>query len=79
MTGVLVKGLFKPGDVITNEQAVIAKIKNLFSRDKNTDHYAGLFNVFLWNDGVAIHKRGSSPSALRSASIMAATSSNTPS
>jgi hypothetical protein len=36
---------------------VIVKIKDLFSREKNTDHYGGLFNVTLWNSDGKIMKR----------------------
>jgi hypothetical protein len=43
--------------VVKNEQAVITKIKDTFSRQKNTDHFGGLFNVLVWNEGGKIKKR----------------------
>ncbi|HZL33775.1 MAG TPA: hypothetical protein VFC78_00610 [Tepidisphaeraceae bacterium] len=48
---------FIPGELTKNEQAVIIHIKDMFSRQKNTDHYGGLFNVLAWNDGKTIQKR----------------------
>lgn len=48
---------FVSGQLIKNEQAVITHIKDTFSRQKNTDHYGGLFNVLAWNDGKTIQKR----------------------
>lgn len=39
------------------QQAVIVKIKDLFSRDKQTDHFGGLFNVLVWNNNGKLVKR----------------------
>jgi hypothetical protein len=39
------------------QQAVIKDIKKIFSRDKNTDHFGGLFNVLLWNNNGKLVKR----------------------
>lgn len=39
------------------QQEVITDVKQTFSRDKNTDHYGGLFNVFLFNNGGKLYKR----------------------
>lgn len=37
--------------------ALIEKVKEIFSREKNTDHYGGQFSVLVWNDGEKIRKR----------------------
>ena len=39
------------------DQAVIKDIKKVFSRDLNTDHFGGLFNVVIWNNAGKIAKR----------------------
>jgi len=39
------------------QQDFITKIKDLFSREKNTDHFGGLFNVVVWNNNGKIVKR----------------------
>ncbi len=57
LTGEIVKKAYQTGDLVKNEQTVITKIKDTFSRDKNTDHYSGLFNIVVWNDGSALRKR----------------------
>lgn len=57
LTGDVVKKVFTTGSLAKNEQAVVSKVKNTFSRDKNTDHYSGLFNVVVWNDGTVVRKR----------------------
>lgn len=44
-------------DTLKNERAVITKIKDIFSREKKTDHYGGLFNVLVWNNNGKIVKR----------------------
>jgi hypothetical protein len=44
-------------DTIKAQQAFIKDIKKMFARDKNTDHYGGLFNVLVWNSGGKISKR----------------------
>lgn len=56
--------LAKPEDVeklsadnLAAEQEVIKKIKDIFSREKKTDHYGGLFNVLVWNNNGMIVKR----------------------
>ncbi len=44
-------------NLVKAQQGVIKDIKKIFSRDKNTDHYGGLFNVVVWNIGGKIVKR----------------------
>lgn len=39
------------------QQGVVQKVKDTLSRAKNTDHFGGLFNVLVWNDGGKIVKR----------------------
>jgi hypothetical protein len=39
------------------QRDVVTKVKDTFSRDKKTDHYGGLFNVLVWNNGGKITKR----------------------
>ena len=39
------------------QREVIGKVKDTFSREKKTDHYGGLFNVMVWNNGGKITKR----------------------
>ena len=39
------------------QQEVITNVKETFSRDKNTDHFGGLFNLFVMNNGGKIYKR----------------------
>jgi hypothetical protein len=39
------------------QQGVVTKVKDTLSREKNTDHYGGLFNILLWNDGGKLVKR----------------------
>jgi hypothetical protein len=39
------------------QQALIKDIKKVFSREMNTDHFGGLFNVAIWNNGGKIVKR----------------------
>jgi hypothetical protein len=57
LTGEMVKRQFTFGTLVKSEQGVISKIKTTFSRAKNTDHYSGLFNVVIWNDGTSVRKR----------------------
>jgi hypothetical protein len=57
LTGEMAKRQFSFGTLVKNEKAVISKIKDTFSRAKNTDHYSGLFNVVIWNDGANVRKR----------------------
>ena len=44
-------------DAVKGQQEVVTKVKETFSREKNTDHYGGLFNVMVWNSGGKITKR----------------------
>ena len=39
------------------QQGVLKDIKKTFSRDKNTDHFGGLFNIVLWNNNGKLVKR----------------------
>jgi hypothetical protein len=39
------------------QQAVVTGVKETLGRDKNTDHFGGLFNVLVWNDNGALVKR----------------------
>jgi hypothetical protein len=39
------------------DQSVISKIKDIYSRDKKTDHYGGQFSLIVWNDRGKIQKR----------------------
>ena len=39
------------------QQEPITKIGDLFSREKNTDHYGGLFNLIVWNNNGKLVKR----------------------
>ncbi len=57
LTGDIVKRQWAVGTLVKNEQAVISKIKETFSRAKNTDHFGGLFNIVIWNDGTSVRKR----------------------
>ena len=40
------------------DRAVISKVKDTFSREKNTDHYGGQFSVILWNNKGKVHAPG---------------------
>lgn len=44
-------------DTIKAQQAMIKDIKKLFSREQNTDHFGGLFDMLIWNNGGKIVKR----------------------
>lgn len=44
-------------DTLKVQREVVAKVKDTFSRDKNTEHFGGLFNILVWNDGGKITKR----------------------
>jgi hypothetical protein len=44
-------------DKVKADQSVITKIKDIFSRDKNTDHYGELFTLIVWNNGGKVMKR----------------------
>lgn len=39
------------------DQSVVSKIKDFYSRAKNTDHFGGQFTIILWNNGGKIVKR----------------------
>ena len=39
------------------ERDVVTKIKDLYSRDRNTDHYGGLFTLIVWNNDGKLVKR----------------------
>jgi len=43
--------------LLKNQQPVIVKIKDIFSREAKTDHYGGQFNLLVWNNGGKIAKR----------------------
>jgi hypothetical protein len=43
--------------LLKNQQPVIVKIKDIFSRQAKTDHYGGQFNVLVWNNDGKIVKR----------------------
>jgi hypothetical protein len=57
MTGDIVNRNFAFGTLVTKQRAIISKIKDTFSRAKNTDHFTGMFNIVVWNDGNSIRKR----------------------
>ena len=42
---------------LSANQAVVKKIKDTYSRDKNTDHFGGQFTVIIWNNGGKLVKR----------------------
>jgi hypothetical protein len=44
-------------ETLKAQQGVVAKVKDTFSREKNTDHFGGLFNLIVWNNGGKITKR----------------------
>jgi hypothetical protein len=44
-------------DALKANKSVVAKIKDIYSRDKNTDHFGGQFTVVVWNHGGKIMKR----------------------
>jgi len=39
------------------DAAVITKIKDLYSREKNTDHFGGQFTLIVWNNDGKLQKR----------------------
>ena len=39
------------------DKSVISKIKDMYSRDKNTDHYGGQFTLIVWNNRGKLTKR----------------------
>ncbi|HWE01061.1 MAG TPA: hypothetical protein VG326_01535 [Tepidisphaeraceae bacterium] len=57
LCGDIVKKQFAVGTLVKNEQAVVSKVKETFARGKTADHYGGLFNVIVWNDGTTVRKR----------------------
>jgi hypothetical protein len=44
-------------DVLKGQQAVATKVKDTFSREKNTDHFGGLFTILVWNNNGKLVKR----------------------
>jgi hypothetical protein len=44
-------------DTLKAEQGVVTKVHDTLSREKNTDHYGGLFNILVRNEGGKIVKR----------------------
>jgi hypothetical protein len=44
-------------DKVKADQSVISKIKDLFSREKKTDHYGALASVIVWNNNGKVMKR----------------------
>lgn len=57
LTGDIISRNFAFGSLVSKERAVISKIKETFNRAKDTDHFSGLFNIVVWNDGTSIRKR----------------------
>ncbi len=43
--------------LLKNQQPLIVKIKDIFSREAKTDHYGGQFNLLVWNNAGKIVKR----------------------
>lgn len=43
--------------LLKNQQTLIVKIKDIFSREAKTDHYGGQFNLLVWNNAGKIVKR----------------------
>jgi hypothetical protein len=39
------------------DAAVVTKIKDIYSRDKKTDHFGGQFNLIIWNNEGKLQKR----------------------
>lgn len=39
------------------DQSVVTKIKDMFAREKNTDHFGGLFTLIVWNNNGKLQKR----------------------
>jgi hypothetical protein len=44
-------------DKLKADKSVISKIKDMYSRDKNTDHYGGQFSLIVWNNRGKLVKR----------------------
>jgi hypothetical protein len=44
-------------DKVKADQSVISKIKDIFSREKNTDHYGALCSLIVWNNNGKLMKR----------------------
>ena len=44
-------------DTLKANKAVVTKIKDLYSRDKNTDHFGGQFTLVVWNHAGKLMKR----------------------
>lgn len=43
--------------LVKANQSVVTKIKDMYSREKKTDHFGGQFTFILWNNGGKIVKR----------------------
>lgn len=44
-------------DTLKANKAVVTKIKDLYSREKNTDHFGGQFTLVVWNHAGKLMKR----------------------
>jgi hypothetical protein len=44
-------------DTLKANKSVVTKIKDLYSREKNTDHFGGQFTLVVWNHGGKLMKR----------------------
>ena len=44
-------------ETLKADREVVTKIKDTFSREKNTDHFGGQFTLIIWNDGGKLKKR----------------------
>jgi hypothetical protein len=42
---------------LAGQREVVTHVKDTFAREKKTDHFGGLFNVLVWNNGGKITKR----------------------
>lgn len=57
LTGEVVKHQWQFGSLVKSQQPVVAAARKTFARSAGGDHYGGLFNVVVWNDGAAVRKR----------------------
>lgn len=44
-------------DTVAAERGVVENVKETLSREKNTDHFGGLFNILVWNNNGTLVKR----------------------
>jgi hypothetical protein len=44
-------------DLLKANQSVVSKIKDLYTRDKSTDHFGGQFTLIIWNNNGKLTKR----------------------